>query len=97
MRYRVTNVVDKLAIFVIGDLGIIHKEAYDGDLQWTLHIAIENVLVGLANVERTTFDVFHSVRVDARILGTIHDTHELASFLRTTRTEYAGQGDNGQC
>src|SRR6187455_2106734 len=51
MSYRIPNIIDELAVFIIGDFSIIHKETHDGDLEGPLRKRVEDILVGLANME----------------------------------------------
>jgi hypothetical protein len=81
MRDGIADVVHKLTILVVGDLRVIHEKPHNGNLKGTLHVAVEDILIRLANVKGPALDVLHPIRIDTRVFGTIQYTHELSALL----------------
>ena len=71
VRNGVTDPLDKLAVFVIGNLGVIHVEPVDGNPLGALDVGAGDVLVGVTNVGRTGGHVDHAVGRDAFPIGAV--------------------------
>src|SRR5687767_12362697 len=96
VRDGVFHPFDELPVFIISDFSVVHEEPDDRYVQRSLHVTVEDVLVGLAYVKSGTGNIFHSVGIDPRIFRAVLHTNQLPGLTtRTTGTEQKGHAYNG--